>query len=66
MSNEWFEIAWINFTKAILHGQIVDGEVEREIEIVLTDEQREQVYGLNAKHEAEMSRLLRSFAAGAA
>lgn len=61
MSNEWFELAWINFTKAILHGQYLDNGVEREIEQVLTDDQREQVYALNERHEARMKALLRSF-----
>ncbi len=63
MNNEWFEIAWINFTKAILHGQLVD-DAGREVEIerVLTDAEREQVYALNEKHEAAMRDLLRGFA----
>ncbi len=63
MSNEWFEIAWINFTKAILHGQLInDAGREVEIERVLTDAEREQVYALNEKHEAAMRELLRGFA----
>ena len=61
MSNEWFEIAWINFTKAILHGRYDDDGVIREIEQTLTDEQREQVYALNEEHDARMHTLLRSF-----
>lgn len=61
MSNEWLEIAWINFTKAIMHGQYVDGTVERQVEQTLTDEQVEAVQDLNAKHDAEMFKLLRSF-----
>lgn len=61
MSNEWFEIAWINFTKAILHGQYDDDGVTREIEQTLTDEQREQVWALNEEHAARMTALLRSF-----
>lgn len=61
MSNEWFDIAWINFTKAILHGQYVDDGVERTIEQTLTAEQIEQVQTLNEKHEAAMRKLLRSF-----
>lgn len=63
MSNEWFDLAWINCTKAILHGQyIADDGSEVEIEQTLTDEQRERVYALNAKQEAAMKSLLRSFA----
>ncbi len=61
MSNEWLELAWINFTKAIMHGQYLDDGVERTVEQVLTDDQREKVYALNEKHEAEMYKLLRSF-----
>lgn len=61
MSNEWFDIAWINFTKAILHGQYVDNGIEREIEQTLTDEQREQVWALNEEHDRRMEALLRSF-----
>ena len=61
MSNTWLELAWINFMKAILHGQIVDGYNEREIEQVLTDAQRELVYDLNEKHKQESYALYRSF-----
>lgn len=61
MSNEWLEIAWINYVKAILHGQIVVNNREITIEQVLTEEQRETVYRLTEKHEREMARLLRSF-----
>ncbi len=59
MTDEWYEIAWINFTKAILHGCIGKDQM---IEKVLTDEQREQVYALNERHEAEMRELLRELA----
>ena len=62
MSNEWFDLAWINFTKAILHGQYLDaGGSEVQIEQTLTYEQREQVYALNDRHADEMKQLLRSF-----
>ena len=61
MTNEWLELAWINFVKAILHGQVVVDNREIEIEQVLTEEQREAVYRLTSKHEYEMARLLRSF-----
>ena len=60
MTNEWLELAWINFVKAILHGQVVVDNREIEIEQVLTEEQREAVYRLTEKHEREMARLLRS------
>lgn len=65
MSNEWFELAWINFTKAILHGQYIAANgAEVEIEQVLTDEQRDQFYELNDRHADERERLLRSFVQG--
>lgn len=61
MSNEWFSIAWINFAKAILHGQFVnDAGKETEIEQVLTDSQRDAVYDMNERHQREMNALLRS------
>lgn len=63
MSNEWFSIAWINFTKAILHGQFVDAAgKETEIEQVLTEGQRDAVYDMNERHQREMNALLRSMA----
>lgn len=62
MSNEWFDIAWVNFTKAILHGQFVDDAGrEQQIELVLSDAQRDMVYDLNEAHENKMKALLRSF-----
>ena len=63
MSNEWLELAWINFTKAIMHGQYVDGTCERQVEQTLTADQIELVHDMNAKHEAAMFKLLRSFLA---
>jgi hypothetical protein len=61
MSNEWFDLAWINFTKAILHGQYVnDAGAEIQIEQVLTAAQRESVYDLNQRQADEMKALLRS------
>jgi len=59
MTDGWYEIAWINFTKAILHG--CKGQ-DVMIEKVLSDDERERVYALNDKHEAEMKSLLREFA----
>lgn len=67
MENEWLELAYINFDKVIMHGQIVVYPttnlrlIQRTIEQVLTQEQKEQVYDLNEKHEREMRKLLRSF-----
>ena len=72
MENEWLDLAYINFSKVIMHGQIVkDGKwipelnrhdiVTVQIEQVLTQEQKDQVYDLNEKHQREMRKLLRSF-----
>lgn len=61
MSNEWLELAWINHVKAILHGQLIRDDAEVTIEQTLTDEQREKLYDLNAKHEREMFKLLEGF-----
>jgi hypothetical protein len=61
MNNQWLELAWVNFTKAILHGQYVDGFIEREVEQILTDAQRELVYEQNEKHKQEQFALYRSF-----
>lgn len=66
MENEWLDLAYINFDKVIMHGQIDNGIVDMisqtvQIEQVLTQEQKNQVYNLNEKHEREMRKLLRSF-----
>lgn len=72
MENEWLDLAYINFDKIIMHGRIVrDGkwipELNRhdilsvEIEQVLTQEQKNQLYDLNEKHDRERHKLLRSF-----
>lgn len=62
MENEWLEIAYINYEKAIMHGQIAESDYTTvQIEQVLTQEQKNQVYDLNEKHEREMRALLRSF-----
>ncbi len=68
MPEEWFEVAYINFDKAILHGRVSDGfdefrcRKERMIEQVLTEEQKKQIEDLNFKHDNEMQQLLRGFA----
>lgn len=73
MPEEWFEVAYINFDKAILHGRvrvpmlISNGEYfhnthgPQEIEQVLTDEQKNAIADLNEKHQDEMQKLLKSF-----
>lgn len=73
MPEEWFEVAYINFDKAILHGRVmeettdkygtltVDVKRERYIEQVLTDEQKHQIENLNSDHDLAMQKLLRSF-----
>lgn len=62
MENEWLELAYINYEKCIMHGQIdVSNYTTVQIEQVLTQEQKNQVYDLKEKHEREMRKLLRSF-----
>lgn len=67
MPEEWFDVAYINFNKAILHGRITAGidehrvRIEAQIEQVLTDEQREAIADLGSKHDREIQRLLGSF-----
>ena len=67
MPEEWLEIAYINFDKAIMHGRVTDGydefrvRKERQVEQVLTDDQRKQVNDLAMRHEIAMTTLLRSF-----
>lgn len=71
MPEEWLEIAYINFNKAIVHGRITDGldeyrvRKEREIEQVLTDEQKAKVEDLQIRQRDELHKLLRSFVAPA-
>jgi len=59
MPEDWFEIAYINFDKAILHGRRKD---QTEVEIVLTDEQKRAVEDMKFRHEMAMQKLLRGFA----
>lgn len=66
MENEWLDIAYINFDKWVLHGQLDNGVVDMisqtvQIEQVLTQEQKKLVEDLNYKQEREMRKLLRSF-----
>ena len=67
MPEEWFEVAYINFDKAILHGRVM-GERDENlcrkeimIEQVLTEEQKRAIEDLNFEHDQAMQKLLRSF-----
>lgn len=60
MSEDYFDIAWINFDKAVLHGRRADDST---VERVLTDAERERVYDLNHRHERETYKLLKELAA---
>ena len=69
MPEEWFEVAYINFDKAILHGRVM-GERDENlcrkeimIEQVLTKEQKRAIEDLNFEHENAMQALLKSFVA---
>ena len=73
MPEEWFEEAYINYDKAILHGRvrvpalISNGQYfhnthePRDIEQVLTDEQKDAIVDMNERHQDEMQELLKSF-----
>lgn len=61
MENEFYDIAWINIDKAILHGNCRRGGQETTIEMVLTNDQRDKVYDLNERHARETKELLSSF-----
>lgn len=69
MPEEWLELAHINFHKTILHGHVTAGydqshvRQEREIEQVLTAEQKQQWQSLSERQHAEMQKLLRTFVA---
>ena len=64
MENKWLELAYINFDKIIMHGQIAESDYTTvQIEQTLTPEQKRQVDDLFFKHEREMQKLLRSFVA---
>lgn len=73
MPEEWFEVAYINFDKAILHGRVMEETTEkygtfirgvnreRYIEQVLTDDQKREIEDLNFAHDQKMQSLLKSF-----
>lgn len=66
MPEDWFEVAYINFDEAILHGRAVAGRDEfgvrheRQIRRVLTDDEKRRIEDLNSKHQVEMQSLLRA------
>lgn len=66
MESEWLDLAYINFDKVIMHGQINNGVVNgicqsTQIEQVLTQEQKREVDDLLTKHSREYQALLKSF-----
>ena len=67
MPEEYFNISWVNFTKAILWGRIKLGRddygvtQEKEIEQVLTEQQLETLRDLEERHYIEKRKLLSSF-----
>jgi hypothetical protein len=66
MESEWLEVAYINFGKAILHGQINTKQdyYPKEIVQVLTKDQVKEIEDLNFKHERAMRALLKGFVNG--
>ena len=68
MPEDYFEVAYINFDEAILHGR-ARGEIdasgvrkEREVRIVLSAEQKRAIEDMNSRHQREMQKLLREMA----
>jgi hypothetical protein len=66
MPEEWFDVAYINFDKAIMHGRVMfkndNGfREERYIEQQLTEEQKSEIEDLNFERDMAMQKLLRSF-----
>ncbi|WP_397604998.1 hypothetical protein [Sphingorhabdus sp.] len=67
MPEEYFDVAYINFDKAILHGRIRGGldanrcVIEAMIEQVLTEEQKREIEDLNFEHQVAMNKLLSRF-----
>jgi hypothetical protein len=61
MSEDYFDIAWLcGETKAILHGQRADGT---QVYRPLSEDERNRVMAMEAKHYAAMGNLLRELAA---
>lgn len=58
MSEDWFAVAPMKMGYTRLFGEDKDGNF---IDIVLTPEQNERLEDMRDKHDAEESRLLRSF-----
>lgn len=67
MPEEYFDVAFINFTKMILFGRATFGRddfgvtIEKEIEQTLTKEQKKAYHDLDEKQHSEMQALLSSF-----
>ncbi len=64
MIEEWFEVAYINTSEAILHGRLVAtrGHPAGEVRKTLTDAEILQIEDMLGKHQDEMQKLLRSMA----
>jgi len=67
MPEEFFDVAYINFDKTILHGRITVGKdeygcrKEASVEQVLTEDQKKSLRKLQSKHHDEIDALLSSF-----
>lgn len=64
MPEEWFDVAYINFDEAILHGRMRDDTAEhrvlRNVRVTLNEEQKRSIEDLNSRHQHEMNKLLRT------
>jgi DNA-binding MarR family transcriptional regulator len=60
VSDEWFDVAFINEDEAIVHGRRADGS---RIRVSLTAEQRAELEALVDNHHRALQHMLESFAA---
>lgn len=60
MSEDYFDVVWVGFDKAILFGTGADGV---DFDRVLSADERARLEALDAKHSAERDRFLRELGA---
>lgn len=60
MSSDFYQVVWLSLDEALLYGEREDGS---QVRIDLTVEQAKRVEALEAKHQHEMTKLLRELAA---
>lgn len=65
MSEEWFDVSYINFDEAILHGQYKAGKDAPVVAVraILSGQQKQALEEMNFRHQQETQTLLRSMVA---